>query len=331
MNKWKQFFGTPKKIAVSLVCVAAALAFLGMGMFFATTAIAKDSSIGEENARNFAFADIGIDPLSAESVEIEFGFQQGQFVYEIEFTADGMEYQYWIKASDGSVVKKEVDLTDDGNTHQQNVIPSQVNAQPGQDAKSSQEEAANTQSSQEGTQPREDAKSSQEGTQPREDAQQSQDNNSQISLDTAKEMAVSDAGVSSSDVTYTKAEIEYDDGVAVYEIEFFTSTHEYEYEIDASSGTIKSKDKEGFGINQKNRAGNEGNSASDIGMDQAKSIAASHAGFSVSDVTFSKAKLESEHGSMIYEIKFYKDGMEYEYEVDAASGEILKFDSWWDD
>lgn len=318
MNKWKQFFGTPKKIAVSLACVAAALAFFGMGTFFATTAIAKNSSIGEENARNFAFADIGIDPLSAESVETEFDFHQGQFVYEVEFMADGMEYQYWIKASDGSIVKKEVDLTGDGNTQQQNVIPSQANAQPGMDAKSSQEEAANTQSSQ-------------EGTQPGKDAQQSQGNNSQISLDTAKETAVSDAGVSSSDVTYTKAEIEYEDGVAVYEIEFFTSTHEYEYEIDASSGTIRSKDKEGFGINQRDHAGNEGNSASDIGMDQAKSIAASHAGLSVSDVTFSKAKLESEHGSMIYEIKFYKDGMEYEYEVDAASGEILKFDSGCDD
>ena len=30
---------------------------------------------------------------------------------------------------------------------------------------------------------------------------------------------------------------------------------------------------------------------------------------------------------MVYEIEFYQNGMEYEYEIVAASGEILKFES----
>ena len=32
--------------------------------------------------------------------------EQGQFIYEVEFLANGTEYEYWIKASDGSIVKK---------------------------------------------------------------------------------------------------------------------------------------------------------------------------------------------------------------------------------
>ena len=48
----------------------------------------------------------GIDPVAAENVRAEFDFEQGHFIYDVEFTADGTEYGYWIQASDGSVVKK---------------------------------------------------------------------------------------------------------------------------------------------------------------------------------------------------------------------------------
>ena len=44
-----------------------------------------------------------------------------------------------------------------------------------------------------------------------------------------------------------------------------------------------------------------------------------------------KIELDHEHGRLIYEIKFYKDGFEYEYDVDAASGKILKFEKDFDD
>lgn len=62
----------------------------------------------------------------------------------------------------------------------------------------------------------------------------------------------------------------------------------------------------------------------DMEVEEAKTIAVGHAGFSVSDVNFSKTKLEKEHGTMVYEIEFYKDGMEYEYEINAETGEIIK-------
>ena len=56
-------------------------------------------------------------------------------------------------------------------------------------------------------------------------------------MDKAKEIALDHSGVSGK-VNYTKAKMERDDGVNVYEIEFFQNGMEYEYEILASDGTI---------------------------------------------------------------------------------------------
>ncbi|MCM1256221.1 MAG: PepSY domain-containing protein [Roseburia sp.] len=155
------------------------------------------------------------------------------------------------------------------------------------------------------------------------------DNGNQIGLDAAKDISLADADLSPSEITYTKAELDYEDGVPVYEIKFYTSDCKYEYEINASTGAIRSQDKEW--PENENIFGSSKNAGSDIGVDKAKSIAAEHAGFSVSDVIFSKAKLEKDHGNMTYEIEFYKGGMEYEYEINAQTGEILEFDSEWDD
>ena len=279
MKRLKKFFGTPQRVVISLLCIAAVIAVLGTGTVFAATTIVRSSSIGEENAKNFAFADLGIDPLSAQNVHVEFDFEQGHFVYEIEFMAQGVEYEYWIKASDGAIVKKETpkDEIKDKTT----------------DLSVSEEEQQNS--------------------------------GSEIGLDAAKEIVISDAGVSESDVTYTKTKLEYEEGVAVYEIEFYTLTDEYEYEINAVTGAIRSKDKEAFQTTIEDN--HHRNTGSDIGVEQAKSIAVGDAGLTVSEVYFSKAKLEKEDGSLVYEIKFYQDGMEYEYEILAATGEIIKFDS----
>lgn len=75
-----------------------------------------------------------------------------------------------------------------------------------------------------------------------------------------------------------------------------------------------------------NAAEQSGTVGLDMEVEEAKAIAAGHAGFSVSDVSFSKAKLEKEHRMMVYEIEFYKDGMEYEYEINAETGEIIKYE-----
>lgn len=89
-----------------------------------------------------------------------------------------------------------------------------------------------------------DGAPSQQGAAESTESQQNtgQSGNEQISLDDAKNAALADAGVSASDVTYTKEKLDYEDGIAVYDIEFFADGVEYEYTINAVDGTVVERD-----------------------------------------------------------------------------------------
>lgn len=68
-------------------------------------------------------------------------------------------------------------------------------------------------------------------------------------------------------------------------------------------------------------------STSIISLDDAKSKALSHAGLSATQVTFKDQKLDWEDGRQVYEIEFFTNGgSEFEYEIDAISGEIISYD-----
>ena len=65
-----------------------------------------------------------------------------------------------------------------------------------------------------------------------------------ISESKAKQVAVKDAGFKESQVTFTKVQLETDDGRLEYEIDFNKEQFEYDYEIDATTGDIISADKD---------------------------------------------------------------------------------------
>ena len=62
--------------------------------------------------------------------------------------------------------------------------------------------------------------------------------NNYIGVEAAKQAALKHAGLSASQVSFKKAKLDYDDGKAEYELEFRHNFQEYEYTIDATSGTI---------------------------------------------------------------------------------------------
>ena len=72
--------------------------------------------------------------------------------------------------------------------------------------------------------------------------------NNVITLDEAKTIALNEVGVTTSDVTFTEAKNDYDDGRLVYDIEYFYNNWEYSYEINATTGEIISYQREN--INQ---------------------------------------------------------------------------------
>lgn len=64
-------------------------------------------------------------------------------------------------------------------------------------------------------------------------------------------------------------------------------------------------------------------SAAQITLDQAKSIALSDSKADQNSVVFEKQKLELEHGIYEYEIEFHDSATEYEYEINAQTGDII--------
>lgn len=286
VSNMKKFFSTPKKAVISILCIVALVAALGTVSAFAASAIAEGSSIGSANAANFAFADAGVDPAQAQLLRTEFDHELGQFVYEVEFIHQGTEYEYYIRASDGTVLKKDLEL------------------------KYPAEQSASAQSAV----------------------------SAALSLEEAKTLALKDAGVTEAQATFTRERLDYDDGLALYELKFYTESARWEYDIDASTGRIVSKEEKAISAPGGNIAGSSDNTASTqaadesayIGIEAAKALALEHAGVSEKDSLFSKAKLEREDGRMVYELEFYSNNIEYDYEIDALSGTILDFDSDWD-
>lgn len=65
---------------------------------------------------------------------------------------------------------------------------------------------------------------------------------------------------------------------------------------------------------------------SNISLEKAKEIALEHAGLSSDKVTFFKANKEFDDGIQKYEIEFYSNGKEYDYEINAYNGQIIKYD-----
>ena len=60
--------------------------------------------------------------------------------------------------------------------------------------------------------------------------------------------------------------------------------------------------------------------------DEAKQIALDKAGVTAAEATFTKARLEYDDGREEYEFEFYANGREFDIDVDANTGRVVKFD-----
>lgn len=157
-----------------------------------------------------------------------------------------------------------------------------------------------------------------------------------ISMETAKSIAMNDAGVSGESVSYSSAKLDWDDGRQVYEVDFFSVGIEYEYEILASDGSIlKKKQDSKWGKNsgapagalagQPNAAaGQTGQSGAAQGvtgsltMEQARQkVAERIPGVDPAGIYI---KEDYDDGRLKYEGEAYYNQTKYEFELDAATG-----------
>ena len=255
-------------------------------------AAATTADIGVEKAKEAALSHAGVAESDTVFLIAEADYDDGRKEYEVEFYAGGTEYDYTIDAASGRVLKFDTELEwysadDDAGYGWQNVIGKQK----------------------------------------------------------AQEIALADAGVAAEDALHLIVKPDWDDGVRIYEVEFYTASQEYDYEIHAETGDILSRDREaewnGTAASGSSSTGSTGStgtasasstsstasaSTTDIGEAKAKSVALSHAGISESSTSYIYAKKDWDDGRWVYDVEFWADGKEYDYEILASNGTILSYD-----
>ena len=160
--------------------------------------------------------------------------------------------------------------------------------------------------------------------------------NTKITSDKAKEIALNHANLSENQVTFIKSNIDYDDGMQAYDVEFYHNNQEYDYKIDANSGAIVEYDfdVENYVIPQTNTNSNTNipnnnlnNSNTQIISDaKAKEIALNHANLSQNQVSYINAYLDYDDGIQVYDVSFYVNDVEYSYEINAQNGNIVSYE-----
>ena len=147
---------------------------------------------------------------------------------------------------------------------------------------------------------------------------------SYIGADAAKAIALDAAGIAEGAATFASADLENRNGTDYYQVTFTADGKNYAYDIDAVTGVVISGTQNGGTGGGADASGTE---TAAVGEGKAKEIALNHAGLTEDQVTFVKLSLDWEDGRVVYDVEFYtSDYKEYDYEIDATTGEVLSYD-----
>lgn len=158
-----------------------------------------------EQAKEIALKHAGLTKDQVSFSETKNDIDNGAEKYDIEFYYNGKEYDYEISVIDGTIIKYDNDIDENNNQNS-----TQNNIQ-----NNTQNNSVNN-------------------------AQNNANNTAGISVDKAKEIALSHAGLTSSQVNFKRTELDFDGGIKKYEVEFYYNNREYSYEIDANTGNVLS-------------------------------------------------------------------------------------------
>ena len=160
-----------------------------------------------------------------------------------------------------------------------------------------------------------------------------------IGMDVARTAAEEYAGTTAVDSVTAEIDPELDESPAHYEVELHTAWGEFEYLVDAYTGKVISGQKDllttastpNVTTKPSDQKPDPSGTAQDIGYAKAKSIALNHAGVSENEAYDMDIELDDEDRILVYEVEFKSGGMEYDYEIDAATGTILQQETEKDD
>ncbi|MBP3892264.1 MAG: PepSY domain-containing protein, partial [Solobacterium sp.] len=152
-----------------------------------------------------------------------------------------------------------------------------------------------------------------------------------IGEEAAIEKALAYVNANRNDVSRIEVDLDYENGRMVYELEFFYQNTSYEIEVDAISGEIAKYEYDGRRENtpqvtptyvpQATPIAQAPSNTATITVEEAISLAMNHAGVNRNDAYDIDAEYEREG---YYDVDFKANGYEYNYDVDASNGSILR-------
>ena len=146
-----------------------------------------------------------------------------------------------------------------------------------------------------------------------------------IGEDAALQAALEAAGISEAEASRVRVSMDRDDGRVVYDVRFDVDQTEYDYEVLASDGQIVSSDVErrdddGYDDDDRSRGSN-----ADVAVSREEAIDIALA--KVSGATENDIRIELDHddGRYKYEGDIIYERVEYDFEIDANSGDVLEW------
>ena len=212
-----------KKILAAAVLTAAVVSgvFAGCG---------NDSDIGRDAALEVALGDAGVNESDATRLRVSEDRDDGRKVYEIRFDVEDKEYDYEIQASDGAIISSDIETVENYAELQGDDAQNNNASQDDTDQTAASDQAAdqNTTAGNGTNQSQTGQNHNNTGSGSSSGVAVSQDEAVQIALDRV-------SGATAQDV---RIELDRDDGRYKYEGEIIYNNMEYDFEIDANSGTI---------------------------------------------------------------------------------------------
>ena len=255
--------------------------------------------IGIEAAKETALKSAGLTEDQADFSTAGLDSRDGTFFYQVNFEAEGMEYDYAIDAVTGVVIEENSVAADDG-------------AEATGAAASEAETSGAVQAS--------GAAQASEAAQTSAAAQNASDSG-MIGEEKAKEIALNHAGLTEDQTQRLWVKRDYDDGRSIYEVEFYgEGRDEYDYEIDAVTGEIVAFDTD---LHDHGTAPSEGQSQ--VSEEQVRQTVLERVPGASAENIF--LHLEWDDGRLEYEGELIYDNMEYEFKIDAYSGAVTEWEA----
>lgn len=269
--------------------------------------------IGIEAAKETALKSAGLTEDQADFSTAGLDSRDGTFFYQVNFEAEGMEYDYAIDAVTGVVIEENSVAADDG-AEATGAAASEAETSGAAASRDAAEDAAS------GAVQASGAAQASEAAQTSAAAQNASDSG-MIGEEKAKEIALNHAGLTEDQTQRLWVKRDYDDGRSIYEVEFYgEGRDEYDYEIDAVTGEIVAFDTD---LHDHGTAPSEGQSQ--VSEEQVRQTVLERVPGASAENIF--LHLEWDDGRLEYEGELIYDNMEYEFKIDAYSGAVTEWEA----